>query len=187
MPANPLGRALLNKRVGPDKLVWARPDMQAPETFVLTSPAFADGGAIPEQYHGRLRGHNSSPAIRWSAPPSGTAELVLVVEDADSPFGNPNTHGLAVGLNPALGAIPIDGLTAKGTVTGLRLGKAGPKRGWFGPMPIRSHGPHHYVFQLFALDRRLDLPATFKLSDALDAMSGHVTARAKLDGIVEKR
>jgi phosphatidylethanolamine-binding protein (PEBP) family uncharacterized protein len=53
-------------------------------------------------------------------------------------------------------------------------------------MPIRSHGPHSYVFQIFALDRRLDLPAKFKLGDALEAMSGHVIGRAKMEGTCEK-
>lgn len=187
MPANPLGVALRNKRVGRDKLVWARPDLQAPENFSLSSPAFSDGAAIPEQYLGRLFGHNTSPAISWTAPPAGTAELVLIVEDADSPFGSPNTHGLAAGIDPALDGIPADGLTGAGSVSGLRLGKAGPRPGWFGPMPIRSHGPHRYVFQIFALDRKLDLPASFKLGDALAAMKGHVTGRAALDGICEKR
>jgi hypothetical protein len=54
-------------------------------------------------------------------------------------------------------------------------------------MPIRSHGPHRYVFQVFALDRRLDLPAKFKLGDALNAMSGHVIGRARLEGTFVKR
>jgi phosphatidylethanolamine-binding protein (PEBP) family uncharacterized protein len=54
-------------------------------------------------------------------------------------------------------------------------------------MPIPSHGPHRYVFQAFALDRRLSLPATFKLSHALDAMSGHVIGRARLVGTCERR
>lgn len=184
---NPLGVALRNKRVGYEKLAWVRPDLQAPENFSLSSPAFSDGSPMPERYRGRLFGHNTSPAVAWTAPPGTAVELVLVVEDADSPFGNPNTHGLAAGIDPALGGIPEDGLAGPVPVGGLKLGQAGPRRGWFGPMPIRSHGPHRYVFQLFALDRRLDLPAAFKLGDALDAMSGHVIGRARLEGTREKR
>ena len=187
MPTNPLGVALRNKRVGHEKLVWARPDLQAPENFRLSSPAFEDGSPIPEQYRGRLFGHNVSPAINWTTPPNTTVELVLVVEDADSPFGSPNTHGLAAGIDPALSGLPRNGLTDSTPVGGPRLGKAGPRRGWFGPMPIRSHGPHAYVFQLFALDRPLDLPAKFKLGTVLDAMSGHLVGRARFEGVSEKR
>jgi phosphatidylethanolamine-binding protein (PEBP) family uncharacterized protein len=54
-------------------------------------------------------------------------------------------------------------------------------------MPPRSHGPHTYVFQLFALDCRLELPDKFILADTLSAMTGHVIARARLDGTYENR
>jgi len=33
MPANPIGVALRNRRAGQHTLVWARPDLQAPENF----------------------------------------------------------------------------------------------------------------------------------------------------------
>ena len=54
-------------------------------------------------------------------------------------------------------------------------------------MPIASHGPHSYVFQLFALDYRPELPDKFTLTDALNTMPGHVIARARLDGTYEIR
>lgn len=188
MPANPLGRALRNRRAGQDTLVWARPDLQVPETFTLTSPAFDHGAPIPERYRGRLFTANISPALAWTTPPAGTAELVLVVQDPDVPLGKPATHALTVGMEPSLGGLPESALTHPSPVPGLRHGK-GPlgRRGWAGPMPVRSHGPHSYVFQLFALDRRLDLPEKFTLADALRAMTGHVIGRARLDGTYEIR
>lgn len=188
MPANPLGRALRNRRAGQHTLVWARPELQAPEDFTLTSPAFDHGAPIPERYRGRLFAANVSPALAWTTPPAGTAELVLVVQDPDVPLGKPATHALTVGIEPSLGGLPENGLTHPSPVPGLRHGK-GPlgRRGWAGPMPVRSHGPHSYVFQLFALDRRLDLPGKFPLADALRAMTGHVIGRARLDGTYEIR
>jgi phosphatidylethanolamine-binding protein (PEBP) family uncharacterized protein len=54
-------------------------------------------------------------------------------------------------------------------------------------MPIPSHGPHSYVFQLFAVDVPLDLPDKFGRADALRALAGHVVARARLDGTYEIR
>jgi phosphatidylethanolamine-binding protein (PEBP) family uncharacterized protein len=50
---------------------------------------------------------------------------------------------------------------------------------------VPSHGPHSYVFQLFALDSRLALPDRFSLADAVRAMTGHVIGRARLDGTYE--
>lgn len=186
MPANPIGRALRNKRAGHHTLVWARPDMQAPESFGLTSPAFDHETPIPERHKGRMFGANVSPALAWTAPPVGTVELVLIVEDPDAPTSKPPTHALAIGIDPALGGLPDNGLAEPSPVPGLKNGKgAMGRRGYAGPMPVRSHGPHSYVFQLFALDTRLHLPDKFNLAQALEAMTGHVVARARLDGTYE--
>ncbi|WP_344792757.1 YbhB/YbcL family Raf kinase inhibitor-like protein [Gryllotalpicola daejeonensis] len=186
MPANPIGRALRGRRAGQHTLVWARPELSAPEGFALTSPAFEHNGAIPEEFRGKVFGPNVSPAIEWTEPPADTIELVLIVQDPDVPFGKAATHALAVGIDPALGGIPENGLANPSPVKGLVFGKgAFGKLGWMGPMPPRSHGPHAYVFQLFALDRPLSLAEGFALEDALHAMDGHVIARARLDGIYE--
>ncbi|GAA4181541.1 YbhB/YbcL family Raf kinase inhibitor-like protein [Gryllotalpicola koreensis] len=186
MPANPLGRALRNRRAGHHTLVWARPELQAPESFTLSSPAFEHGAPIPEKHKGRLFGADISPALEWTAPPAGTAELVLIVQDPDVPMGKPATHALTVGVSPELRRIPENGLAHPSSVAGLRHGKgAMGRRGWGGPMPPRSHGPHSYVFQLFAIDTRLELPESFTLDQVVAALAGHVLARARLDGTYE--
>ena len=123
MPANPIGLALRNRHAGHDTLVWARPDMQAPETFTLTSPAFDHGTPIPERYRGRLFGANISPALAWTPPPAGTAELVLIVQDPDVPLDKPATHALALGIDPSLSSIPENGLTHPSPIPGIRHGK----------------------------------------------------------------
>ncbi len=188
MPANPIGCALRNRRAGPHTLVWARPDLQAPENFTLTSPAFDHGTPIPERHRGRLFGANLSPALAWTTPPAETAELVLIVQDPDVPLGKPATHGLTLGIGPSLSGIPENGLSHPSPVPGLKHGKGLlGHRGWAGPKPPRSHGPHSYVFQLFALDYRPDLADKFTLDDALAAMAGHVIGRARLDGTYEIR
>lgn len=187
MPANPLGRAFRNRRAGHQQLVWARPDLQAPETFTLTSPSFDHGRPIPERHRGRLFGSNVSPALAWTAPPDGTAELVLIVQDPDVPLGRPATHALTLGIGPSLRGIPENALSHPSPIPGLRHGRGAlGRRGWAGPMPPPSHGPHSYAFQLFALDDRLDLPDRFTLAGALQAMAGHVIARARLDGTYER-
>jgi len=54
-------------------------------------------------------------------------------------------------------------------------------------MPVRSHGPHAYVFQLFALDQAPVLAPGFTLDDVITAIKGHVIGRARLDGTYEIR
>jgi phosphatidylethanolamine-binding protein (PEBP) family uncharacterized protein len=73
-------------------------------------------------------------------------------------------------------------------VPGLRNGKGAlGRRGWNGPMPPGSHGPHSYVFQLFALDAPLSVRDAFTLDDVIAAMQGHLLARARLDGTYENK
>ncbi|WP_159805189.1 YbhB/YbcL family Raf kinase inhibitor-like protein [Cellulomonas citrea] len=188
MPVNPLGHALRHRHAGHHTLVWARPDLQAPETFTLTSPAFDHGTPIPARHRGRIFGTNLSPALAWTPPPAGTAELVLIVQDPDAPLRTPATHALTLGIDPALTGIPEGALAHPSPLDGLTHGKGGlGRRGWSGPMPPRSHGPHSYVFQLFALDRRTGLGEGFGLGEVLEAMTGHVVARARLDGTYENR
>jgi Raf kinase inhibitor-like YbhB/YbcL family protein len=188
MPANPLGVALRNRRAGHDTLVWARPDLQAPENFTLTSPAFDHEAPIPEKHRGRLFGANISPALSWTPPPAGTVELVLIVQDPDVPFGKPATHALTVGIDPSVSGIPENALTNPSPLPGIRHGKGAiGRRGWAGPLPIRSHGPHTYAFQLFALDQTLRLSASFSLDEAIAAIAGHAIGRARLDGTYEIR
>jgi Raf kinase inhibitor-like YbhB/YbcL family protein len=188
MPANPLGVALRNRRAGHHTLVWARPDLQAPENFTLTSPAFDHGAPIPEKHRGRLFGANISPALDWTQPPAGTAELVLVVQDPDVPFGKPAVHALALGIDPSRRDIPENALAHPSPIPGVRHGKGAlGRRGWAGPLPIRSHGPHAYVFQLFAVDQATGLADGFTLDGAIAAIAGHVVGRARLDGTYEIR
>lgn len=185
---NPIGVALRHRRAGHHTLAWAEADFQAPESFTLTSSAFEPGAAIPERYRGRLFGRNVSPALAWTAPPPGTRELVLIVQDPDVPIGNPAIHALVAGIAPWLSRIPEDGLASPSPIPSLTLGR-GPlgHRGWAGPLPLRSHGPHTYVLQLFALDGESGLPDRFTLADAREAICGHLIARARLEGTYEIR
>ena len=141
MPANPIGVALRNRRAGHHTLVWARPDLQAPENFTLTSLAFDHGAPIPEKHRGRLFGANISPALDRTAPPEGTVELMLIAQDPDVPMGKPATHALTLGIDPALTGIPENALTNPSPIAGLRHGK-GPcrhRRPRHRPRPLGRH------------------------------------------------
>lgn len=186
MPANLIGRALRNRRAGHDKLVWERSGLTAPESITLTSSAFEHQTPIPAKHRGHIFAPNISPALAWTTPPHGTAELVLIIQDPDAPSATPAIHGITIGIDPSLAGIPENGLANPSPIPGLRHGAgAMGRRGWIGPMPVRSHGPHAYVFQLFAVDRRLELPDRFTLDELIGAISGHVLGRSRLDGIYE--
>jgi phosphatidylethanolamine-binding protein (PEBP) family uncharacterized protein len=62
-------------------------------------------------------------------------------------------------------------------------------RGYLGPEPIKGHGPHRYVLQLFALPTAITSAAdgatldTAKPGAVIAAVSGPVLARGRLDGL----
>jgi Raf kinase inhibitor-like YbhB/YbcL family protein len=186
VPANPIGVLLRSRRAGEGSLAWALPALAAPSTIELTSPAFEHGARLPDRFRGRLRGPHVSPALAWTPPPEGVVELALVIQDPDVPFRTAARHGMTVGIDPALEGIPEGGLRDPSPVDGLVHGRGTLGRsGYLAPMPIRSHGAHAYVFQLFALDRPSGLSAGFSLDDLVAAMTGHLLARARLDGTFE--
>jgi Raf kinase inhibitor-like YbhB/YbcL family protein len=57
--------------------------------------------------------------------------------------------------------------------------------GYFGPRPPGSD-PHHYHFQLFALDAKLALKPGATRKDVLDAMQSHVLTQGELVGVFQK-
>ena len=52
------------------------------DSFTLTSPNFAPGGAIPRQF--TCDGQDVSPALMWEGAPERTAALALIVDDPDA-------------------------------------------------------------------------------------------------------
>lgn len=82
-----LGRLLRSRRAGESGAAWKLPNLIGPESLALTSPHGADG-SIPPQHAGRLAGgEDVSPQLAWSAPPGGTAQPLLVVENLRSSMG----------------------------------------------------------------------------------------------------
>ena len=139
----------------------------------LTSPAFRDGGEIPDRY--AKDGEDRSPPLAWSGVPGGALSLALIVDDPDAPRGT-WTHWIVTDLPPTMTCLG-EGATE---LSGEQLGVNDWKRvGWDGPAPPR--GRHRYEFKLFALDREIGLARPTR-HEVERAMVGHVLAEAKLTG-----
>src|ERR1700744_159040 len=146
-----VGTLLKNRRAGEAGLAWTPPALPGPETPPLSSEAFADGAPIPLEHAGkRIGGRETSPPLSWSPAPESTAELLLVMEDIDVPMGKPFVHLVAL-VDPTVTALPGGALSPATVAGGVRLLNSTMGRGYVGPAPIKGHGPHRYVFQLFAL------------------------------------
>jgi Raf kinase inhibitor-like YbhB/YbcL family protein len=148
-------------------------------TLSLASPAFAALARIPDRHTGV--GENVSPALRWSGTPSGTKEFALICHDPDAPLPRGFTHWVIYGMPPAATGIPEGG---GGSFTEGVNGTG--KKGYTGPMPPQGHGPHHYYFWVYALDKALGLKAGLDRDTLLDAIEDHVIEQARLVGVFQR-
>jgi Raf kinase inhibitor-like YbhB/YbcL family protein len=143
-------------------------------SFSLTSPAFGDGDAIPQQF--TCEGANVSPPLAWSGVPDGTRDLALTVDDPDAPGGR-FVHWVAWGLDPATGEL-AEGAVPAGMVQGAN-GAGEPA--YAGPCP--PGGPaHRYVFTLYAVSQAVMLAPGADHAALLAAIAGIELAETQLTG-----
>ena len=159
-------------------LAGLRAETRTSASFAVSSTAFTPNAAIPLRHS--AYGDGVSPQLSWSRLPQGTRSLALMMEDPDATSARPFVHWLAWNIDPASGGLP-EGVTADSA--GLVQGRNNRgSNGYFGPRPHGSR-PHHYHFQLFALDTRLNLPAGADRENLLAAINGHVLAKGELVGL----
>ncbi|MCJ2091699.1 YbhB/YbcL family Raf kinase inhibitor-like protein [Methylobacterium sp. J-072] len=178
-----VGEALSGLKAGVEKTAYDAAFGDVPETLTLTSPAFADHGEIPARF--TADGPGLSPPLAWSGLPTGTAALVLLVEDAGSPTPQPLVHLIVWALSPATAGLDEGALPSpdRPEAAESSLGKNSFLRPeWLPPDPPSGHGRHDYHFQLYAMGSSLDLPAHPGRGALLDAMRGRVIGKGRLVG-----
>lgn len=143
--------------------------------FKIISPAFKDGAAIPGPY--TCMGQNVSPPLNIISPPDDTASLALIMHDPDSVRGD-FTHWLVWDIPSSTETIPAHSLPV-GAVQGRN--DAG-KTMYYGPCPTAGSGVHHYLFELYALDKMLCLPGGSGREQLSTAMRSHILAKDTLLG-----
>ncbi len=153
--------------------------------LTLTTTAFEDGGIIPNKYTS-AEPAPVTPKLTWTNVPPNTVSFALIMHDPDVAiqrkvddvlhwlvFNIPGTaRELAEGI-PATATL-LDG-TIQGKGIGGTTGYRGPGAGAAGPY-------HHYTFELFALDTKLDLTPDATRADVLKAMDGHILGKGVLVG-----
>jgi Raf kinase inhibitor-like YbhB/YbcL family protein len=144
----------------------------------ISSPAFQEGGTIPEKFS--KNGRNVNPELRIEGAPAEAKSLLLIVDDPDAPVGL-FTHWLVWNIDPKTTEI-AESSVPKGAFQGTN---DFPGRGYDGPQP--PSGTHRYYFKIFALDRMLDLKSGAKRREVDPAMRGHVIAQGELMGRYSKK
>lgn len=144
--------------------------------MTLTSPGFANNGAIPSKY--TCHGGSVVPPLEWSGVPTSSKSLVVILDDPDAPRGTWN-HWLVFNI-PTTTQSVAEGHEPPG-VHGN--GSAG-NRPYAGPCP--PSGEHHYVFHVYAVDTMLNLPEGSSESEVLSSIQLHVIDQAILTGLYSR-
>jgi len=150
--------------------------------FALRSPDFAEQASLPKEHvHHAMGagGQNVSPALAWSDPPAGTKSFALTMYDPDAPTGSGWWHWVVYDIPASATSLPKGAGAAGGAQLpqGAKQGRTdfGSKE-YGGAAPPPGHGPHRYIFTLYALNTdKLDVP-----DDATAAYVGFMIHFAKI-------
>ena len=182
-----VGRALHGVRAGLDSIVFNTLGLRdGMASIALTSVAFADHAPLPPCY--TADGEGVSPPLQWTGWPSGTASLLLIVEDADSPTPHPLVHAIVVDLRPEDGSLPEAAIPSRGREgAGLHVGRnSSLQSAWLPPDPPPGHGVHRYAFQLFALAGTPVFSEAPGRDEVFGVLRSHAVASGLLIGTCER-
>ena len=185
------GAALAQERQGPPGGAGGggRGGGRGPQTppLIMTSTAWEDGGVIPDKYTQAAGATAPSPELKWSQVPMGTQSFVLLMHDPEPVLNKGSkmdiTHWLVWNIPATSTGLP-EGVMAGELPDGTRQVSL-RSNGYMGPGA--GPGPyHHYTFELYALDTKLDIaqPQPAQAADTrnaiVNAMDGHVLGKAML-------
>ncbi len=152
----------------------------APATISVKSSSFSNGGMIPDKYSAYFEG--VSPQISWSNVPKNAKSVVLMMEDPDAGL-KPVTHWIVANIPLNKTSFAENEMIKTAIEGGNHTGKIG----YYGMMPPPEDKAHSYHFQVFALDKMLELPNGFNRQSLLDAMKNHVVAKGEIVGMYQRK
>jgi Raf kinase inhibitor-like YbhB/YbcL family protein len=164
--------------------------------MTISIAAFPDGGEIPVKFSqaapGAAPGEGTSPAVTWANPPAGTQSFVLNMRDLDvarNRTTEDQAHWVVWNIPATSTGLP------EGVPRGSQLPDGSYQISVTGPVyrgpGAAATGPrHHYVFELYALDTKLDVqPGTDAFetrANVMKAMQGHVLRKAVYMGLFRR-
>ncbi len=155
--------------------------------LVMTTTAFEDGGVIPAKFAGQM---GVSPELKWTQVPMGTQSFVLLMHDPDVALQRSTldvTHWLAWNIPGTSTGLPEGVMPVAESPDGMRQVSL-RAAGYMGPGAPATGPYHHYTFELFALDTKIDVPAGTPQDAAntraavMKAIDGHALGKAVVVG-----
>jgi Raf kinase inhibitor-like YbhB/YbcL family protein len=159
--------------------------------MTLSSAAFTDGGQIPAK-HAQV-GRDLSPPLSWAGAPDSTQSFVLLVHDADAAIGDGTDdllHWLVWNIPGSATSLPEGVPQGAQAANGMRqISGTGPS--YRGPAAPATGPAHHYLFELYALDAAINVPAIGASPAAtraavMAAIATHVRGKGVLVGLYRR-
>ncbi len=168
----------------------------AAPAMTMTVAGFPDGGQIPVKYSqaapGVATGEGLSPAITWTNVPAGTQSFVLNMHDMDvarNKTTDDQAHWIVWNIPGTEKGLP-EGVPKGRQLANGAFQMSATGEMYRGPGAPASGPPHHYVFELFALDTKLDVPpavdAFASRANVMQAMQGHILGKAVYGGLFKR-
>lgn len=169
-----------NRADDPSAVAVNRPQADTANSVSVSSSDVQAQAPIPQRFTDY--GDSTSPALSWT-PVDGARSYAVMLEDPDAAKPQPFVHWVAwnipAGTTQLTGDLPKQAQLSQ--PAGMRQGMNGKqKTGYFGPRPPAGDPPHHYHFEVFALDTTLDLPADAGRDALVAALASHVLAKGDL-------
>ena len=168
----------------------------AAPAMTLTIPAFPDGAQIPVKFsqaaEGAAPGEGTSPAMSWANPPAGTQSFVLNMHDMDvvrNKTTDDQAHWVVWNIPAAASGLPEGVRKGSQLADGsYQVSATGPV--YRGPGAAATGPRHHYMFEVYALDIKLDVQPTADAfetrTNVLKAMQGHILGKAVYGGLFRR-
>jgi Raf kinase inhibitor-like YbhB/YbcL family protein len=164
--------------------------------MTLTTTAFPDGGPIPVKFsqaaEGAAPGEGTSPALTWANAPAGTQSFVLHMHDmelARNRTTDDQVHWLVWNI-PGTASRLTEGQPKGAKLPDGSYQISATGQVYRGPGAPANGPQHHYVFEIFALDTKLDVQPTADAfetrANVIKAIQGHILGKAVYLGLFRR-
>ena len=168
----------------------------AARPITLTIPGFPDGGQIPVKFsqaaEGAAPGEGTSPAMSWANTPAGTRSFVLHMHDLDvarNKTTDDQAHWVVWNIPAAATGLP-EGVPKGPTLADGSHQISATGQMYRGPGAGANGPKHHYMFEVYALDAKIDVQPTADAfetrANVMKAIQGHVLAKAVYGGLFRR-
>ena len=158
--------------------------------MTLTTTAWTDGGTIPIKHS--QAGRDVSPPLAWSNAPDEAVSFVIIAHDLDAlaNTGDDMLHWMLWNIPKAARALP-EGIAQAGQLADGTRQISGTGPYYRAPAAPASGPPHHYAFEIYALDSMIDVVAVGQnpgvtRAAVMTAMAGHIRGKGVMVGLFKK-